>query len=113
MTAAQSRSTRHRARLGGGLLIVFVWLCLTAAWATDAVFDGTILEVAGVLGAGLILWGSVKTKVERLENEVEKRLTRDVFVQFHQDLTYRLGRIEDKMDGLPCRDVPSCRKEAP
>lgn len=106
MTAPQARKLRTEARFLGYSAIVASWLLLTAATlGVEIPLDGVPVFVVTVIGTGLILWGSFKTKVEKLEEgqrsnqeEIEKRLSREVFIQFHGDLTDRLERIERKVD---------------
>lgn len=106
MTATRARRLRTEARWVGYGAIVLSWLTLTAAtMGIEIPLDGVPVFVVTVIGTGLILWGSFKTKVEKLEEgqrsnqeEIEKRLSRDVFIQFHGDLTDRLERIERKVD---------------
>lgn len=99
MTAHQARRVRAEARWTGYGVLFLTWLALTAGSLGAAIaIEGWMVTVATVVGGGLILWGSFKTKVERLEQEVEKRLSREVFTQFHGDLVARLDRIEEKQD---------------
>lgn len=99
MTVRQAQRLRAEARWTGAAVLVTAWFALTAASLGAAIaIEGWMVTVATVVGGGLILWGSFKTKVERLEQEVEKRLSREVFTQFHGDLVARLDRIEEKQD---------------
>lgn len=106
MTAHQARRVRTEARWIGYGLWFLTWACLTAGSLGAAIeIEGWMVTAATVVGGGLILWGSMKTRVERLEEdrrndrlEIEKRLSQSVFVQFQGDLTDRLDRIEGKID---------------
>ena len=106
MTAPQARRARAEARWLGYALLTLTWLALSAAsLGAEIQIEGWMVTVATVVGGGLILWGSMKTRVERLEEdrkadraEIEKRLSREVFTQFYDDLVDRLERIEKKQD---------------
>ncbi|MBK8006757.1 MAG: hypothetical protein IPK12_23495 [Gemmatimonadetes bacterium] len=113
MTAHRAQELRRDARWVGGGLILFAWLVLTAASAGAAIdVPGWLIALLSASGTGLVLWGSFKTRVEKLEEarredrayqdrEMEKRLSTAVFTQFQGDLTDRLERIERKIDGRP------------
>lgn len=106
MTAQQARRVRAEARWIGYGMLFLTWLTLTAgSLGASIAIEGWMITVATVVGGGLILWGSLKTKVERLEEdrkadrvEIEKRLSREVFTQFYDDLISRLNRIEENQE---------------
>lgn len=111
MTAHRAKVLRRDARWLGAVLLFLSWMTLSAATLGAAIeVEGWMLTVATIAGGGLIIWGSFKTRVEKLEEaqkadrvhqdrEVEKRLSTAVFTQFQGDLTDRLERIERKLDG--------------
>lgn len=90
MSQAQRARWRQHIRWGGAILM---WLSLTAAvgdlpqWASEAAF---------AIGAGLVVWGSIKSRVDRLESDMRDRVTLAEFRGVHD----RLARIESSLDRL-------------
>ena len=78
------------ARVAGAVLM---GLALTAAAGELPAY---VMEAAFAVGAGLIIWGSLKAKVEQLEKDIERKVNLDVYTQAFE----RLDRLEAKLDRL-------------
>lgn len=97
MTATQLFHWRHHARWAGISILASLWLLVTGAIG-DIVLPTWMAGAGGALATGLVVWGSVKTKVERLESEVQRRVTTELFAMHVQNHTERFDRIETKLD---------------
>lgn len=104
-----SRGALHRVRRGafwtGSVALLFSWLLLTGALAEQITLPGWAQGVIGALAAGLVVWGSLRSKVDRNESDIkdlrvgiEQRITSEMFTQAHDHLNGRLDRIERKLD---------------
>lgn len=60
---------------------------------------------AGFVGGG-VAWGTLTTRVSRLEKDVEARITSDLFMA-------HIKRIEDKIDELLDRESSGAHRRAP
>lgn len=106
MTARQMFRYRHHARFAGITLIVGLWLMLTGALG-EIVMPAWATGMVGAIGTGLVVWGSTKTRIEKLEQKaaelnaaIGERITREVFTQHVHAHVERLDRIEKGNDRL-------------
>lgn len=102
MTAAQVFQWRTYARLTGGVLLFMSWFLITGAVGEIDV-PGWTTGLVGAFSTGLIIWGSLRTKVEKLEKEVEARVTKDVFALHVSGTVSRLDRIEQGNDRVEAK----------
>lgn len=56
--------------------------------------------IALTAGAGLVAWGDVRRRIQRAEQDIGTKASKDVVEQATASLNDRLGRIEDKLDRL-------------
>lgn len=97
MTAQRLSLWRHHARWTGITVLTGLWVILTGAIG-DIVLPTWMAGAGGALATGLVVWGSVKTKVEKLEGEMQRRVTTELFAMHVRTHTERFDRIEDKLD---------------
>lgn len=90
MASQEIQVIRRVLRMVGALVM---GLALSAAIGDLPAY---IIEVAFAVGAGLVIWGSLKAKVERQAEDIHERVTLAEFRAFVE----RIDRIEDKLDRL-------------
>lgn len=86
---------RTGARLVGAAVIIASWALTTGAQGTAEVAKSPewLRQAMWAVGAALVVWGSQRTKVERIEIEMDKRVSKDVFEA-------TILRIDEKLDRI-------------
>lgn len=102
------RRLKRRARAAGYCLVLFAWAMLTGALG-DLPNWGPELVV--IIGGGLIIWGSSKTKLDVLERahtdfkvELEKRASKEMLTVHMEHINGRFDRLEDRLNSVTIID---------
>jgi hypothetical protein len=93
---------RTRARLTGSWMLglIGLWIGLSGAMPQSELptVPVWVYMLGSSVATGLVVWGSTKTRVDRLEVDMKDRVTKELYESQQDDILRRLESIDTKLE---------------